>query len=93
MNDSLEDIINSDATEREKIFTIVNKFQVASVQDAREISRMFKKVYDVSKEYQDAASLKPEDALADLRAHLRETIEEVNKHIDGFIKHNKLEIK
>ena len=70
MNDKLEDIINSDVPEREKILTIVNKFQVASVQDAREISRMFKKVYDMSKDYQDAASLKPEDALADLRAHL-----------------------
>ena len=92
MNDSLEDIIKSDVSECEKILTIANKFQVASVQDAREISRMFRKVYDVSKEYQDAASLKPEDALADLRAHLWETIEEVNGHIDKFIKHNKLEI-
>ena len=93
MNDKLEDIINSDVSEREKILTIVNKFQVASVQDAREISRMFKKVYSTSKEYQDATSLKPEDALADLRAHLWETIEKVDKHIDEFIKHNKLEIK
>lgn len=93
MNDRLEDILESDAPEREKILTVVNKFQVAAVHDAREINSMFKKVYDVSKEYQDAASLKPEDALADLRAHLWETIEEVNKHIDGFIKHNKLEIE
>lgn len=92
MNDKLEDIMNSDMPEREKILTIVNKFQVASVQDAREISRMFKKVYNTSKEYQEAVSLKPEDALADLRAHLLETIEKVDKHIDEFIKHNKLEI-
>lgn len=47
----------------------------------------------MSKEYQDAASLKPEDALADLRAHLWETLEEVDKHINEFIKHNKLEIE
>ena len=92
MNDKLEDILASDAPEREKILTVVNKFQVASVQDAREISRMFKKVYDTSKEYQEDTSLKPEDALEDLRAHLWETIEEVDKHIEGFIKHNKLEI-
>lgn len=76
-----------------KILTVVNKFQVAAVQDAREINSMFKKVYDMSKEYQDAVSLKPEDVLADLRAHLWETIEEVNKHIDEFVKHNKLEIE
>lgn len=93
MSDRLEDILESDAPEREKILTVVNKFQVAAVYDAREISRMFRKVYDVSKEYQDAASLKPEDALADLRAHLRETIEDVDKHINEFIKHNKLEIE
>nr|DAJ72591.1 MAG TPA: hypothetical protein [Caudoviricetes sp.] len=92
MNDKLEDIINSDATEREKILTIVNKFQVASVQDAREINRMFKKVYSTSKEYQEAVSLKPKAAWVDLRGHLLETIEKVDKHIDGFIKHNKLEI-
>nr|DAL04063.1 MAG TPA: hypothetical protein [Caudoviricetes sp.] len=92
MNDKLEDIINSDATEREKILTVVNKFQVAAVHDAREINSMFKKVYDTSKEYQEATFLKPEDALEDLRAHLWETIEEVDKHIEGFIKHNKLEI-
>lgn len=93
MNDKLEYIIESDMPEREKILTIVNKFQVASVQDAREISRMFKKVYNTSKEYQEAVSLKPKAALADLRGHLLETIEEVDKHIDEFIKHNKLEIK
>lgn len=93
MNDKLEDIIKSDMPEREKILTIVNKFQVASVGDAREISRMFRKVYDVSKEYQEATSLKPEDALADLRAHLWETIQEVDKHIDEFIRYNKLDIK
>lgn len=92
MNDKLEDIIKSDMPEREKILIIVNKFQVASVQDAREINRMFKKVYDVSKEYQEAVSLKPKAALADLRGHLLETIEDVNKHIDEFIKHNKLEV-
>lgn len=93
MNDKLEDIINSDATEREKILTIVNKFQVASVQDAREINRMFKKVYSTSKEYQEAVSLKPKAALADLRGHLLETIEKVDKHIDEFVKYNKLEIE
>nr|DAP75571.1 MAG TPA: hypothetical protein [Caudoviricetes sp.] len=93
MNDKLEDIINSDVPEREKILIIVNKFQVASVQDAREISRMFKKVYSTSKKYQEAVSLKPKAALADLRGHLLETIEEVDKHIDEFIKYNKLEIK
>nr|DAS36824.1 MAG TPA: hypothetical protein [Caudoviricetes sp.] len=93
MNDKLEDILESDVPEREKILTVVNKFQVAAVHDAREISRMFRKVYDVSKEYQEATNLKPEDALADLRAHLWETIEEVDEHIDGFIKHNKLEIE
>lgn len=93
MNDKLEDIINSDATEREKILTVVNKFQVAAVHDAREINRMFKKVYNTSKEYQEAVSLKPKAALADLRGHLLETIEEVDKHINEFIKHNKLEIK
>ena len=54
---------------------------------------MFKKVYDTSKEYQDAVSLKPKVALVDLRGHLWETIEEVDKHINEFIKHNKLEIK
>nr|DAS43810.1 MAG TPA: hypothetical protein [Caudoviricetes sp.] len=93
MNDKLEDILESDTPEREKILTVVNKFQVAAVHDAREINSMFKKVYDTSKEYQEAASLPPRAALADLRAHLWETIEEVDKHIDGFIKHNKLEIK
>lgn len=93
MNDKLEDVINSDATEREKILTIVNKFQIASVQDAREINRMFKKVYSTSKEYQEAVSLNPKAALADLRGHLLETIEEVDKHINEFIKHNKLEIE
>lgn len=93
MNDKLEDILESDMPEREKILTIVNKFQVASVQDAKEINRMFRKVYDVSKEYQEAVSLKPKAALADLREHLLETIKEVDKHIDEFIKHNKLEIK
>lgn len=92
MNDRLQDIIESDMPEREKILTIVNKFQVASVQDAREISRMFRKVYDVSKEYQEAFSLKPKAALTDLREHLLETIKEVDKHIDEFIKHNKLEV-
>lgn len=92
MNDKLEDIINSDVSEREKILTIVNKFQVASVQDAREINRMFKKVYNTSKEYQEAVSLKPKAALADLHEYLLETIEKVDKHIDEFIKHNKLEI-
>ena len=93
MNDKLEDIINSDVPEREKILIIVNKFQVASVQDAREISRMFKKVYNTSKEYQEAVSLKPKAALADLRGHLLETIEKVDKHIDEFVKYNKLDIK
>ena len=92
MNDKLEDIINSDVSEREKILTIVNKFQVASVQDAKEINRMFKNVYNTSKEYQETVSLKPKAALADLRGHLLETIEKVDKHIDEFIKHNKLEI-
>lgn len=93
MNDKLEDIIKSDMSEHEKILTIVNKFQVASVGDAREINRMFKKVYDTSKEYQEAVSLKPKAALADLRGHLLETIQEVDKHIDEFIKYNKLGIK
>lgn len=93
MNDRLQDIIESDMPEREKILTIVNKFQVASVQDAREISRMFKKVYNASKEYQEATNLKPKAALADLRERLLETIEEVDKHINEFIKHNKLEIE
>ena len=93
MNDKLEDIINSDMPEREKILTIVNKFQIASVGDAREINRMFKKVYDTSKEYQEAVSLKSKAALADLRGHLLETIQEVDKHIDKFIKYNKLEIE
>lgn len=93
MNDKLEDIIKSDMPEREKILTIVNKFQVAGVGDAREINRMFKKVYDTSKEYQEAVSLKPKAALADLRGHLLETIQEVDKHIDEFIKYNKLEIE
>lgn len=93
MNDRLEYILESDMPEREKILTIVNKFQVASVQDVREINRMFKNVYDVSKEYQEAVSLKPKAALADLREHLLETIKEVDKHINEFIKHNKLEIE
>ena len=93
MNDKLEDILESDVPEREKILTVVNAFQVASVHDAREINRMFKNVYDVSKEYQEAASLKPKAALADLRENLLETIEKVNKQIDEFIKYNKLEIK
>lgn len=93
MNDKLEDIIKSDMPEREKILTIVNKFQVASVGDAREINRVFKKVYDTSKEYQETVSLKPKAALADLRGHLLETIQEVDKHIDEFIKYNKLEIE
>lgn len=93
MNDKLEDIINGDATEREKILTIVNKFQVASVQDAREINRMFKKVYSTSKEYQEAVPLNLKAALADLRGHLLETIEEVDKHINEFIKHNKLDVE
>lgn len=93
MNNSLEDIINSDATEREKILTVVNKFQVAAVHDAREINSMFKKVYGASKEYQEATNLKPKSVLADLRARLWETIEDVDKNIDGFIKHNKLEIE
>lgn len=92
MNDRLEDIMESDAPEREKILTVVNKFQVAAVHDAREINSMFKKVYDASKEYQESVSLNPKAALADLRGRLLETIEEVDKHIDEFIKHNKLEI-
>lgn len=54
---------------------------------------MFKKVYGASKEYQEAVSLNPKAALADLRGRLLETIEEVDKHIDKFIKHNKLEIE
>lgn len=93
MNDRLEDILKSDAPEREKILTVVNKFQVAAVHDARKINSMFKKVYNTSKEYQEAVSLEPKAALADLRGHLLETIEKVDKHIDEFIKHNKLEIE
>lgn len=93
MNDRLEDILESDTPEREKILTVVNKFQVAAVHDAREINSMFKKVYNTSKEYQEAVSLKPKAALADLRGHLLETIEKVDKHIDEFIKYNKLEIE
>lgn len=92
MKDRVAYILNSDMSDKETIKALIDVLQEAMVYDVREVRDAFKSVYDSSMMYESVAERRPEDALKDIREHLLETINNVDEHIDNYIKKNNLKV-
>ena len=85
-------ILNSDMSEKETIKALIDILKVGLVEEVSEVVRRFKEVYDSSINYETVGTLRPEDALKDIREHLLETINNVDEVIDNYIKKNNLKV-
>ena len=92
MERKLEYILNSDMSEKEIIKSLIDMLQEAMVYDVREVRDAFKSVYDTSMVYESVSKRSPEDVLKAMREHLLETVNNVDEHIDDYIKKNNLKV-
>lgn len=90
--DKIAYIISSDISDKEKINCLLDVLQEATVYDVREVVKRFKDVYDSSINYEAVGTLRPEDALENIRSHLLETINSMDEVIDNYIKKNNLKV-
>lgn len=90
--DKIAYILNSDISDKEKINCLLDILQEAMVYDVREAVKRFKDVYDSSINYEAVGTLRPDDALENIRSHLLETINEMDETIDNYIKKNNLKV-
>ena len=90
--DKIAYILDSDISNKEKIDRLLDILQEAMVYDVREVVNRFKGVYDLSINYEAVGTLRPEDALENIRSHLLETINNVDEVIDNYIKKNNLKV-
>lgn len=90
--DRIAYVLNSDISDKEKINRLFDILQEAMVYDVREVVKRFKDVYDSSINYEAVGTLRPEDALENIRSHLLETIDNMDEVIDNYIKKNNLKV-
>lgn len=90
--DKIAYILNSDISDEEKIDRLFDILQEAMVYDVREVVKRFKDVYGSSINYETVGTLRPEDALENIRSHLLETINNMDEVIDNYIKKNNLKV-
>lgn len=90
--DKIAYVLNSDISDKEKINCLLDILQEAMVYDVREVVKRFKDVYDSSINYETVGTLRPEDALENIRSHLLDTINDMDERIDNYIKKNNLKV-
>lgn len=90
--DRIAYVLDSDISDKEKIDRLFDILQEAMVYDVREVVKRFKDVYDSSINYEAVGTLRPEDALENIRSHLLETINSMDEVIDNYIKKNNLKV-
>ena len=90
--DRIAYVLNSDISDKEKINRLFDILQEAMVYDVREVVKRFKDVYDSSINYEAVGTLRPEDALENIRSHLLEIIDNMDEVIDNYIKKNNLKV-
>lgn len=92
MESELAYILSSDTSDKEKVHTLIDMLKVGLVEEVSEVVRRFKEVYDSSINYEAVGTIRPEDALENLRSHLLETISKMENDIDNYIKKNNLKV-
>lgn len=90
--DKIAYVLNSDISDKEKVNCLLDILQEAMVYDVREVVKRFKNVYDSSINYEAVGTLRPEDALENIRSRLLETINDMDERIDNYIKKNNLKV-
>lgn len=93
MESELAYILSSDTSDKEKVHALIDMLKVGLVEEVSEVVRKFKEVYDSSINYEAVGTLRPEDALENIRSHLLETINKMNNDIDNYIKDNNLKVQ
>ena len=92
MKDRVAYILNSDMSDKKTIKALIDVLQEAMVYDVREVRDAFKSVYDTSMAYESVSKRSPEDVLKAMREHLLEIVNNVDEHIDNYIKKNNLKV-
>nr|DAX72332.1 MAG TPA: hypothetical protein [Caudoviricetes sp.] len=92
MESELAYILSGDISDKEKVYALIDMLKVGLVEEVSEVVRKFKEVYDSSINYEAAGTLRPEDALENIRSHLLETINKMENDINDYIKDNNLKV-